>query len=71
MENAIIPHSYQAWYHCITVDCGIKLTPEYVQQRINSLEDDNDFRTQQFISLYGMQHTQKVLGWFQQAQKSL
>ena len=71
MENAIIPHNYETWHHCITVDCKIKLTPEFIQERITSLQDDKDFRTEQFIKLYGDQHRQAVLGWFHQAQQSL
>ena len=71
MENAIIPHNYQTWHHCITVECEIKLTAEYVTERIASLQDSKDFRTQQFVKLYGDQHRKNVLTWFQQAQQSL
>ena len=71
MENAIIPHDYETWHHCITVDCGLELTPGYIQERITSLQNKKDFRTQQFARLYGQQHRLNVLSWFQRAQDSL
>ena len=71
MENAIIPHDYETWHHCITVDCGLELTPDYVKERITSLQNKKDFRTQQFVRLYGQQHRLNVLSWFQRAQDSL
>lgn len=71
MENAIVPQSYEAWHHCITVECGLNLRPDFIKERIESLQDDKDFRTQQFIRLYGQPHRQAVLNWFKQAQNSL
>lgn len=71
MENAIIPHDYDTWHHCITVDCGLELTPDYIQERISSLQNKKDFRTQQFVRLYGRQHRLNVLAWFQRAQAAL
>ena len=71
MEAAIIPQNYDEWHHCITVECGLELTPEYIQSRITSLQDSKDFRTQQFVRLYGEAHRTNVLGWFTQAQKEL
>ena len=71
MENAIIPHDYDTWHHCITVDCGLELTPDYIQERISSLQNKKDFRTQQFVRLYGQQHRLNVLAWFQRAQADL
>ena len=71
MENAIIPHNYEAWHHCIRVDCGVDLTADYIQERIKSLQNEKDFRTQQFVTLYGNQYRQTVLSWFQRAQNSL
>ncbi|NRA42702.1 MAG: hypothetical protein HRU21_10415 [Pseudomonadales bacterium] len=67
----MIPTDYQSWHHCITVDCGITLSASYIQQRLTALNNLSDFRTQQFIRLYGKSHHQQVLGWFQQAQDSL
>ena len=67
----MIPTDYQSWHHCITVDCGIALTASFIQQRLTALNNLSDFRTQQFIRLYGKSHHQQVLNWFQQAQDSL
>ena len=31
-----IPQTYDEWEHCITVKCGIPLTPAYVAGRITA-----------------------------------
>ena len=71
MDTVILPHSYESWRHCITVDCGIDITAAYLSERISALQDEKDFRTQQFIKLYGDQHRKNVLAWFKQAENSL
>ncbi|NOT85745.1 MAG: TonB-dependent receptor [Methylococcaceae bacterium] len=41
-----IPQTYVAWRHCITVDCGIPLTFDFVNARIAVLTyEKNDFST--------------------------
>ncbi len=70
METSVIPQNYEEWKHCIIVECGLELTPEYISERISSLQNERDHYTQQFVRLYGQQHYQNVLGWFMQAQKS-
>lgn len=67
----VIPHNYETWYHCITIHCGLTLTSEFIQERIASLQNENDFRTKQFIQLYGQQHRKNILNWLDQAQRSL
>ena len=69
-ETTIIPHSFETWHHCITVECRIKLSAQYIKDRIASLQNPNDFRTEQFVRLYGDTHRKNVLGWFKQAEKS-
>lgn len=71
MKSAVTPYNYKTWHHCITVDCGLKLTPDYIDERIASLQDKNDFRTKQFIRLYGNQYKENVIAWFKQAQATL
>ena len=71
MSNTIIPQNFEEWYHCITVKCAIKLTSRYVDDRIELLKDTSDFRTQQFIKLYGEHHHQSVLNWFNEAKNRL
>lgn len=63
----MIPEHYDAWRHCIEVDCGIVLTPLYINERLQALGDTRDFRTAQFTKLYGLEHLQRVRGWFEQA----
>jgi hypothetical protein len=40
-----------------------------MDERIVSLQDENIFKTKQFIQLYGSQFHQQVLAWFQQARE--
>ena len=68
MEKSLIPQSYEDWRYCITVECGLDLTPRYISERIASLQDDKNHYTRQFAKLYGQQHLQKVIGWFTRAQ---
>lgn len=62
-----MPQSFEEWEHCITVKCGLSLTKDFVIQRIQSLEDRNDLRTQKFIEFWGEAHYAKTLEWFRQA----
>lgn len=71
MLEVEIPQNYDEWRHCITVKCGIPLTPEYIAERINSLQDGTDFRTRQFLEIYGQQYHQQVLAWFHQAEQEV
>ena len=70
MENPVIPQNYEQWRHCIIVECGLELTPSYIEKRIASLQDNNDYYTQQFVQLYGKQYLEQVLRWFIQARDS-
>ncbi|WP_087026358.1 hypothetical protein [Thaumasiovibrio subtropicus] len=67
MSSAAIPSNYQEWKHCITVECGLELTPDYISQRIEALQTPNDHYTKQFTRLYGEQYLAQVLAWFKQA----
>ena len=67
MKEDITPKNYNEWRHCITADCGLKLTPEYIDERITALNDDKEHYTQQFLKLYGPEYLQQVLSWFAQA----
>jgi len=69
MQSSLIPQTYEEWRHCITVDCGLKLTPSFIEQRISALQNNNEHYTQQFVRKYGQQHHQRVLSWFMQARK--
>ncbi|WP_238704527.1 hypothetical protein [Pseudomonas nabeulensis] len=32
----VFPQTYEQWRHCITVECGIALTPAFIAQRLAS-----------------------------------
>ena len=70
MTDSVIPQNYQEWHHTITVKCGLKLTPAFIESRITALQNENDNHTQQFIKIYGREYLEAVIGWFTQAQKS-
>ncbi|MBS7455769.1 hypothetical protein [Coralloluteibacterium stylophorae] len=67
MRDSIVPDSYEAWRHCVQVDCGLRLDGDYVQRRIAALEDPRDFHTQQLVQRWGDPHRQRVVGWFRRA----
>jgi hypothetical protein len=67
----IIPQTYPAWQHCITVECGIPLTPAFIQTRLKVYTDQNNEENRRFRKLYGDAHTQNILRWLQQAQTEL
>ena len=67
----IVPQSYDAWRHCIEVECGIALTAPWIEQRLVALQDGRDHHTQRFVQLWGQAHHARVLGWFQQALEEL
>ena len=50
---SLVPQTYEEWKHCITVKCGIALTPHYARERIAALADKKDFHTQKFIECWG------------------
>ncbi|MES1940062.1 hypothetical protein T5B8_07453 [Salinisphaera sp. T5B8] len=70
-HNDVVPRRYEQWRHCITVDCGIALTPAYIGQRLHALRDDADYATRRFIEVYGAAHHRAVIGWFERAAAEL
>jgi hypothetical protein len=66
-SNPIIPGSYADWRHCIEVDCGLALTPEFVTSRIEALTRPASEEARRFAALYGSKHLQRVIGWFHSA----
>jgi len=68
MNSAFLPKNYEEWQHCITVECGIELTPSYVSERLSALNNNKDHHTKRFVKLYGESHLQSVIGWFKHAQ---
>lgn len=52
----MLPKNYEDWKHCITVNCGIALTANYLQKRLDELQDEADENTKQFAKLYGREY---------------
>lgn len=65
----MIPTTYSEWKDCIVNDCGMLLTAAYINKRIAELKDASNSTTIQFKKLYGWQHTENVIQWFEQALK--
>ena len=63
--------SYDEWKHCITVECRIPLTADYVAKRIAALSDERDPTTARFTALYGDPYRQRIIRWFEQARREL
>ncbi len=65
----MIPKTYQQWYQCITKECGIPITKEFILQRLAILEDHKNEETRRFISLYGQHHLDNIIQWFKKARE--
>lgn len=65
------PETYEQWCHCITIECGIPLTLEFVDQRLAVWRDVTSEETSRFRRLYGDPYWQTVIGWFEIAQREL
>lgn len=59
-----LPTTYEQWYECITVHCGIDLTPEFSEKRIAVLGDAKSKEAKAFSELYGEAHREQVVRWF-------
>ena len=59
----MIPQTYEQWKNCIINDCKIELNHNFVQTRLAVYEDPKNKETQKFVSLYGENHLQNIIGW--------
>lgn len=62
-----LPSTYAEWRRCITVGCGIALTPTYIQVRLAALANPEEAETRRFTELYGEAHLRRIIGWFERA----
>ncbi|MDP1542725.1 MAG: hypothetical protein Q8L99_06185 [Polycyclovorans sp.] len=69
--SAVIPATYREWRHCIEVECGIGLTPAYLAERLTALRRSDSQEVRRFAPLYGADHWQRVVSWFEQAAMEL
>ena len=65
------PETYEQWRYCITVECGIPLTPEFVAQRLIIWRDVEAEETLRFRRCYGDAHWKSVVAWFELAEVEL
>ncbi len=70
MSNPI-PENYEQWHHCITVDCGIPLTSEFINDRLTVWRNEQAEETLRFRRLYGDEHWRCVISWFEQAETEM
>lgn len=64
-------NSFDDWKRCITVSCGLPLTVDFVETRLDALRNENDLHTRKFVDMWGDAHLARVIGWFEQAQREL
>jgi hypothetical protein len=67
----MIPQSYDRWRRCITIDCGLALTPAFIDARLAELRDPSAHRTRRFVEHYGEAHRAQVVAWFERARREL
>ncbi len=65
----MIPATYERWRRCITVDCGLELTPAFIDARLAELRDPNAHHTRRFVEDYGETHRARVVEWFERARR--
>lgn len=65
--NSPIPRTFDAWRHCIEHDCGIPLTPAFIEARLSILQDPSNAERQRFATLYGAAHLEHIITWFSAA----
>lgn len=63
----MIPQTFNDWKNCIVNECKINLTREFATKRLAVYQDNKNAETQKFISLYGEQHLQNIISWFNQS----
>lgn len=66
-SEMMIPANYAEWRQCIEVSCGLRLTTDFVQERLAALRNPADSYTRAFASQYGAAYLQQVIGWYEQA----
>ncbi|MEM6811424.1 MAG: hypothetical protein AAF549_03045 [Pseudomonadota bacterium] len=61
--------NYEDWKHCITKLCNIPLAPEYIEKRIEELNNLENIHTKKFVDMWGEDHLKNVTDWFEQARQ--
>jgi hypothetical protein len=71
MKTPVIPETYAQWRHCIEVECGIPLTPAFIDERLAVWRNPAHDECRRFAQLYGDAHRQSIQQWFDQARRAL
>lgn len=71
MSDEAFPTTYDQWRHCIEVRGRVRLTPQFVNERLAEMQDDSNAKTREFSKLYGSEHLQRTIAWFRQAATDL
>lgn len=61
----MIPQTFEQWRSCIVNDCKINLTADFARERLLVLQNTENTKTRKFVQLYGEQHFQNVIQWFE------
>jgi hypothetical protein len=67
MTEGVIPNTYEEWLDLMKSKAKEVLSRESIEARIKVLSNSNHAETIQFRHLYGDEHWQKVLSWFNRA----
>jgi hypothetical protein len=68
---ALLPKDYEAWRHCIEVQCRLPLSNAFIVRRIAALSDLHSAETRRFIECYGNIHHRQIIAYFQRALREL
>lgn len=71
MMNSPFPQNYVEWQHCITVECGISLSSEFVTGRLAVWRDPDNEESRRFRKQYGDDYWRAMVTWFEQADREL
>ena len=67
----MIPTNFKEWKNCIVNECKIKLTNDFVVNRLKIYEDKRNPETRKFIALYGEQHLNNIIYWLKKSSKEI
>lgn len=65
----MIPQDFETWRDCITIKCGIALSPAFARQRLAIYRQVTHIETAEFIRLYGSRHYQNIVAWLETIEK--
>jgi len=67
----MIPATFEQWKNCIVNDCKIKLTKDFIAGRLKVYRAKNHPETKKFKELYGEQHLNDIIHWFERSSREV